>query len=202
MSKGGFDVVIGNPPFVEYRKVVNDYRVMGLATLDCGNLCYFVCERAVNLLKRDGYWSLITPVASIASDRTSEFRSILSRGFLCWISSFSNRPAKLFDGVEQRIAIFVSKNSGRAVSDYYSSDFYHWYSDERPFLFARLSYVQIVAPNSSSSLPKAGTDRHVSVLTKVKSVNGLLARFLRPTRRSNQVIYYHNGVCLIDWWAS
>ena len=45
MSKGGFDVVIGNPPFVEYRKVVNDYCVMGLATLDCGNLCYFVCER-------------------------------------------------------------------------------------------------------------------------------------------------------------
>ena len=30
MRKGGFDVVIGNPPFVEYRKILNKYRITGL----------------------------------------------------------------------------------------------------------------------------------------------------------------------------
>ena len=38
MSKGGFDVVIGNPPYVEYRTVKDDYSVRDLKTEGCGNL--------------------------------------------------------------------------------------------------------------------------------------------------------------------
>ena len=194
MRKGGFDVVIGNPPFVEYRKILNEYRITGLKTLGCGNLCYFLCERALILLNQHGYWSLIMPVAAISSDRTATLRALLTKGFVCWISSFSNRPSKLFDGVEQRIAIFISKkNHERSLSVYYSSDFYHWYSDERSALFACLSYLQITIPKQSGSIPKVGTSSHGSVLIKLKSMNGVLARVFSPTQKSNHVTYFHNG---------
>ena len=45
MSKGGFDVVIGNPPYVEYSKAKSDYAVTGYRTEPCGNLYAFVVER-------------------------------------------------------------------------------------------------------------------------------------------------------------
>ena len=38
MHGGGFDVIIGNPPYVEYREVRKRYNVSGFATLDCGDL--------------------------------------------------------------------------------------------------------------------------------------------------------------------
>ena len=49
MNSGGFDVIIGNPPYVEYRDVKNKYAVAGYETLSCGNLYAFVLERNTTL---------------------------------------------------------------------------------------------------------------------------------------------------------
>ena len=38
MKRGGFDVIIGNPPYVEYEKVVEMYRVLNYSTVEAGNL--------------------------------------------------------------------------------------------------------------------------------------------------------------------
>jgi len=46
MKRGGFDVIIGNPPYVEYGTIVHGYRVLNCATLACGNLYAFTMERA------------------------------------------------------------------------------------------------------------------------------------------------------------
>ena len=59
MSKGGFDVVIGNPPYVEYSKVRGEYSVKGYETEDCGNLYAFVLERSKALGKRSASLSMI-----------------------------------------------------------------------------------------------------------------------------------------------
>ena len=51
MTQGGFDVVIGNPPYVEYSKILKGteeqapYSVRGYATENCGNLYAFTWER-------------------------------------------------------------------------------------------------------------------------------------------------------------
>jgi hypothetical protein len=38
IKKGGFDVVIGNPPYVEYKDVRSVYTVQNFATEECSNL--------------------------------------------------------------------------------------------------------------------------------------------------------------------
>src|SRR3989440_2786076 len=38
MKNGGFDVIIGNPPYVEYSKVRKEYMILGYETESCGNL--------------------------------------------------------------------------------------------------------------------------------------------------------------------
>ena len=48
---GGFDVVIGNPPYVEYSKVRKEYTVKDYQTEACGNLYAFFVERGGNLTK-------------------------------------------------------------------------------------------------------------------------------------------------------
>ena len=58
MNKGGFDVIIGNPPYVEYSKVKTDYTIKGFATEDCGNLYAFVVERNKGLCSSDGRTSM------------------------------------------------------------------------------------------------------------------------------------------------
>jgi hypothetical protein len=49
MTGGGFGVIIGNPPYVEYAKVRDQYRVDTFKTLECGNLYAFAYERATLL---------------------------------------------------------------------------------------------------------------------------------------------------------
>lgn len=41
-ARGGFDVVIGNPPYVEYRKVAREYRLIGYESENSGNLYGYV----------------------------------------------------------------------------------------------------------------------------------------------------------------
>ena len=54
VNKGGFDVIVGNPPYVEYSKVKDEYRVFGLSTLSTNNLFAFVSERSRELLSLTG----------------------------------------------------------------------------------------------------------------------------------------------------
>ena len=51
IESGGFDVIIGNPPYVEYSKVKKDYQIKGYETESCGNLYAFVVERCLKILK-------------------------------------------------------------------------------------------------------------------------------------------------------
>ncbi len=194
MNQGGFDVAVGNPPFVEYRKVVKDYAVKDYDTLNCGNLCYFVCERSINILASNGRWSLVTPIASISTDRSTEFQSLLGYGCECWTSSFSNRPAKLFDGVEQRITLLIAKKTeSRKSSKYLSAGFSHWYANERNSLFDCLCYANVSDINQLASVAKAGTVNHVSILTQLLQHKSSLTRLLKTTKTTRHVIYYHNG---------
>src|SRR5260370_12408758 len=51
MESGGFDVIIGNPPYVEYSKVRQDYTVNGYEERSCGNLYAAVIERSLTLCR-------------------------------------------------------------------------------------------------------------------------------------------------------
>lgn len=46
MQAGGFDVIIGNPPYVEYSKIRSDYKVRGYVTESCGNIYIYIYMNA------------------------------------------------------------------------------------------------------------------------------------------------------------
>lgn len=112
MAGGGFDVVIGNPPYVEYgKKLQSQYTVLGYATLPCGNLHAFIAERSLSLVGIDSRVGLIVPLPSINTSRMETLQQLIKprhdQGRPVWISAFDERPSNLFSGVDQRLVIEI-----------------------------------------------------------------------------------------------
>ncbi len=55
----GFDCIIGNPPYVEYSKVKNQYIIQNYTTENCGNLYAFIIERCFEILNPISRFSMI-----------------------------------------------------------------------------------------------------------------------------------------------
>ena len=62
LKNGGFDVIVGNPPYVEYSKVKGDYAIKGYQTESCGNLYALVWERCLSIARPVGNVGMIVPV--------------------------------------------------------------------------------------------------------------------------------------------
>ena len=61
MQRGGFDVIIGNPPYLELDEI--DYELRGYTCFDIGAVHALCIERSVNILNKWGCLSMIVPLA-------------------------------------------------------------------------------------------------------------------------------------------
>ena len=190
MSKGGFDVVVGNPPFVEYKTVSDVYRVRNLETLSCGNLYAFVAECSIALIKQAGRFGFITPISLTAAQRMAVLQDHLFRNnAVLWLSNFALRPAALFPGVMQRNTICIAQKGEGGTA--YTTDYITWYSEERPALFHKLSYLGIQGLRQNYSLPKVNAQAGQTSLLKALSKTSPWTSHRQF--KGNNSIYYHNA---------
>ena len=97
MSTGGFDVVIGNPPYVSRRKVSEVYTAKGFKTAACPDIYATVVERSVNVCRLNGRTSMIVPLSLTFNSRFAILRSHLYEACdSLWFSSFGRIPSALF----------------------------------------------------------------------------------------------------------
>ena len=85
MSRGGFDVIIGNPPYVVYAPSKVSYSIdpMNYQTLPTKNLYAYVFERSADLAKDRSLIGLIVQLTALSSGRMSSLQDLLmSRGSL------------------------------------------------------------------------------------------------------------------------
>jgi hypothetical protein len=166
MRNGGFDVVIGNPPYVEYSKVRDTYRVLPTyQTLPTGNLYALLLERSQALARSDGAIGKIVPLSLVCTDRAASARQLLS---VCqaWVSTYDMRPACLFDGVAQRLCIVLYRNSS-GMPRLHTGGYRRWTAEERPGLIQRTAYVESSTGLGQRPIPKLGEDVERSVLAKI-----------------------------------
>jgi hypothetical protein len=193
MRAGGFDVIIGNPPYVEYKNVRQTYRVLGYTSEDCGDLFAYVLERSQTLLSPRGAFGVIVPVSILGTDGFDTLRQVLRKA--CppsWCVGFAERPSKLFNGVEKRLAIWMS-NRLAVDRPLHVSNYHRWFSEERNQLFASLKFSEVtgVPDLVGSSIPKVATEVERGILAALERQRTLNSYW---TRDSVHIVYYTRKV--------
>lgn len=187
MHNGGFDVIIGNPPYVEISKTEKYYSLKGYETKPCGNLYACVFERSKAITYSDSIIGMIVQLPIACTDRMVKAQNILTE-HECWILTFDDRPGKLFDDLQHiRATIFISRNSANGM---FSSKYNRWYTEFRPLLFDTVQTTNIVEVDGIKSFPKVGDSASSAILQKISKDKPLSLFY---TNNSKNSVYTHNA---------
>jgi hypothetical protein len=188
MQSGGFDIIIGNPPYVEYSYEKQGYQLKGYTTISCKNLYAFILERSFALLKNYSRSSLVIPISFICSNRMSVLRTFtLSNISNSWVSNYALRPQSLFDNVMQRITLLIMHRNC-SIGKTYSTKYIRWSSLERDTLFSRINYKEI--NQIKGIIPKPDLDHSMSIMKKyfgnISSISNIISS-------SQSLVYFHDS---------
>ncbi|MCK4826635.1 SAM-dependent methyltransferase, partial [bacterium] len=192
MHKGGFNVIIGNPPYLNLSSL-REYTLIGFATLPTRNLYPIVMERCQLMISRSGRQGYIVPVSSISTEGYSPLQMILS-GMTTFASSFDDRPAHLFEGLDKNTLsiLLLSFPKPALHSEVFTTRLQRWNADERQSLFSLLDYEPAVDCQLHGCVPKIGSKIETSIWTKLLINKKKLA--LHYSRSDKYVTYYSRKV--------
>ena len=110
INGGGFDVVVGNPPYLVYPNKDVPYHLPAhdYTTLSTKNLYSFIIERSISLASVGSPIGQIVPLTSTSSERMAPLQTILQGRGLFAAVSFPRRPQSIFSGVEMPVSILLS----------------------------------------------------------------------------------------------
>lgn len=182
-----YDIIVGNPPYVEYGKLpVKPDSNYGNIYADV--LCNAVCE-----LKSTGVIGFVIPLSFVATSRMQSIREDMYKKMnRIFILNYADRPDCLFDGVHQKLSIlFGIKGQGKCIS--YTSSYYHWYNSERRDL---LNNCKIFPSHQRDQyIPKIGNVYEDSIFEKICNVKGESLLSLLNTQNKQSSVYVNMRAC-------
>lgn len=188
---GGFDVIIGNPPYVEHSSKDVHYSLAHLVSADCGNLYGNCIERGLTISSKEGKFSFIIPVAITCSKRMDKVISMLkNKSNTLLFSNFDDRPGKLFEMIEHlRATIFISIRSSHSSSPtIYATKYNRWYSEHRGLLFSNLCYAKVDEFVDTYIIPKFSYRVECDINRKLQKFSSTISSSYSTT--ANQRVYY------------
>ncbi|MBI2917615.1 MAG: Eco57I restriction-modification methylase domain-containing protein [Chloroflexi bacterium] len=197
MKAGGFDVIIGNPPYKELR-LLPQYELSHYRTTVTGDLYAVVLERALPLSGTVSRMGFIVPVSFISAGGYEPLQKLFLTG-IGWFSSFDDRPSRLFDGLEHcRQTIWVG--SPRSATQFsYSTRYNKWYSTERPTLFSTLRYARTSQVLIEETLPKLSEPLESIILARLQKIGKRLRDFLAQGNGNPRLYYSRKGGPFLDF---
>ena len=187
MRSGGFDVIVGNPPYLATSKVRKSYTIHNFGTQSCSDIYACVIERSGGLLLQDGRVGMIVPLSlGFSSDFDICRRLLFSRYPHNWFSSFGRIPSALFSfDVRVRNIVHLGHNGG-GDSDpaSYTTRLHRWFEKARPVLFPNLEYVPFRPPLWKYRIPKLNCPALASTFETALQRNRTLQHVLskKPTK--------------------
>ncbi len=180
MQNGGFDVIIGNPPYVESEKVSNFYKIENFTTLATGNLYALIMERCANLLVAGGRFGMIVPASATCTDGYLPLQQILLEQSSLYISSFSDQRGKLFAIPHPRLCI-ISYQKHPGLKRVFTTPYLKPEWKLREFLFQRLKYIEVTGQVKTGIIPRYGSAIEQNLHAKLHSQSQHLGHYVCKT---------------------
>ncbi|MCI7354095.1 MAG: N-6 DNA methylase [[Actinobacillus] rossii] len=156
-----FDLVIGNPPYLEdkrkYENIPNH-----------GNLYANSLQVSISLLKENGKLCFIIPISYVSTPRMKKIRDYIKNNTrYLKLFNFADRPSCLFTSVHQKLTILVCKKSSLNQIEHrvFSSAYNFWYKNEREYMLKNLSLVEV--EQFDKFIPKIGSTLEKSIFNKI-----------------------------------
>lgn len=193
MTQGGFDVIIGNPPYVNFKKI--DYTIPNdkYNCFSCKDLFAIFTERSYNISQKKGRIGLIIPLSATSTNPMIELKNLLSNESVSvWTSyySASDQPASLFNGVRHRLLILLSQVGCTKIKKRYSTRFLKWFSQERNFLFQSILQYIDTQKNNLPEFVKISSLNATNVYHKIRNRGKQLSAHISQI---GKCIFFHNA---------
>ncbi|HEX4206517.1 MAG TPA: DNA methyltransferase [Ktedonobacteraceae bacterium] len=205
MQGGGFDVIIGNPPYIEYSQVKHPQRMFeqDKGEVNWGNLYAAVVTRSLDLCHtQHGYVGLIVPLSLCGGQRFKPLRHTLQRQCRnLWLANFSIFPSRLFEDAFQRLTILLAQPTATPppYSTVSTTRLHRWFAAERPHILPLLTYTNIAHDQNSAVFPKLASPLHDAILAKMsgQSQGHTLGTMLHP-QPTAYFVYYQEAT---NYWT-
>jgi len=137
---------------------------------------------------------MIVPAGVLGLDDAVTLREVLLNKFgKSLASTYAIRPSKLFDGVDQRLCIYIGNAGTKSTYHVLTTKYRHWNSDEREVLFPQLEYAQSFVHPQLKRIPQLGSDEAVSIVGKLKSKDNLPIASYYSKNSGGYVMHYHRS---------
>ena len=190
----GFDVIIGNPPFVEYSKMAYD-TILGCGNGTYGNLYAEVVERSLSLCNTaHSYVGFVVPLSLCGGERFDRLRrTLLTNTSALWLANFDIFPCRLFEGAHQRLTLLLGKRRGQlsCTHEKYVTPIQRWYTSERATLMKRIMYTRVRYRHREDVFPKLGSWLQEEIVQKMITVTGrnMLSMLVSPAKTEYSLYY-------------
>jgi type I restriction-modification system DNA methylase subunit len=211
-ATGGFDVVVGNPPYIEDGnydsfdiKVIESLskvrkgkkgekgKPLLYDSMNCGNTHAYFIERSIKILADNGKFGFIVPISLVSTDRMYSIREFIHQNSSeVKYYNFDDRPGKIFSGLEHCRATIVVIKKGKCLTDVTTSKYHRWHTKDRPKLLKELKTVSWIIVDEKSIVPKIGTKIEKKIIEKLEQKANVktIGDFLTTDGKK---IWYHNA---------
>ncbi len=188
LDAGGFDVVLGNPPFLEASQV--DYPLGGFRASASRTVHGCFVERFTQLRRPGGSIGVVMPMSVVSTQRMTTVQNEIERGSMSLYANFAWRPATLFSNVNRAITLIVARH-GVTNSRTFTTSYMRWLSTGRETLLQTMHYFETETRRPSFWVPKLRSKVEVEILEAMFRNGTELERHLGG--RINPIYYKSTG---------
>ncbi len=188
MDRGGFDVVIGNPPYVELNEIEYGYLLT-----ESRNLYDEFIRISIKMLHSNGMFGFIHANSAYCQPKFKGLRSFLKeKTNNLIIINFAIRPQPIFKGVMQRTAITICRKERSELKKVKTSRYLRLTEENRSEILADPPTYDSsdFAFNFEDFIPKIGNEMDYKIFTKLFSNARTLNDIID---KKGIAIFYHDS---------
>lgn len=192
INKEGFDLIIGNPPFINRSRI--PYKIQGYKTRELSDIYAPCIERTLQLINQKSCYSMVLPPSSQVGEKYTKLRNEIVKSLHnIWVSTYTKLPDTLFPSSRLNgHVILIGNNISQSDRNIFSTKFMRWTKDYRPFLFENIRYKNIPTKlRTNANWLKLGSSAETEILERLLSNNYTIGSL---SKKGKYFLYYKPAV--------